>query len=72
MAKQYNKYRKEMTFAVGDKIWLWMIDIWTRRPSQKLDQKKIGLYTITKIINRNAYQLNLSVHLQIWPVFNID
>jgi len=22
MAKQYNKYRKEMTFAVGDKIWL--------------------------------------------------
>jgi len=49
-----------------------MIDIQTRRPSQKLDQKKIGPYTITKIINRNAYQLNLSAYLQIWPVFNID
>ena len=22
IAKQYNKHRKEMTFAVGDKVWL--------------------------------------------------
>jgi len=32
----------------------------------------IGPYTITKIININAYQLNLPVYLQIWPVFKIN
>jgi len=61
-----------MSFAMGDKVWLQTIDIQTKRSSWKLDQKKIGLYTITKIINRNAYQLNLPIYLWIWLVFNID
>ena len=44
----------------------------TYQPSQKLSQKKIEPYTVTKIINRNAYKLNLPANIQVWPVFNID
>jgi len=57
---------------VGDQVWLCTTSIRTCQPSQKLSQKKIRPYTITKIINRNAYKLNLPANIQVWPVFNIN
>jgi hypothetical protein len=50
---------KEMTFAVGDKVWLSTRNKKTSRPSKKLDYKRTGPYTVGKIINKNGYKLDL-------------
>jgi len=50
---------KEMTFAVGDTVWLSTRNFRTTRPSKKLDYKRTGPYTVSKIINKNAYKLGL-------------
>ena len=71
-AKFYNRQQKPIEFAIGDQVWLCTTSIRIYCPSQKLNQKKIGPYTVTKIINRNAYELNLPVNIQVWPVFNVD
>ena len=71
-AKHYNKRWKNKTFAVGDQVWLHTLDVQTQRPNQKLSQKKIGLFTITKVINQNVYKLNLLTYFCIWPIFNIN
>jgi len=70
--KFYNRQQKPIEFAVGDQIWLHTTSIRTYHPSQKLSQKKIGPYTVTKIINRNVYELNLPANIQVWPVFNVN
>jgi len=61
----YNRHRKLLEFKLGDQVWLWMLDIWIHRSCQKLSQKKIGPFTISKTINQNAYKLNLPVHYHI-------
>jgi len=59
--KRQPKYAggKDMTFAVGDTVWLSTRNLKTSRPSMKLDYKRTGLYTVSKIINKNAYKLDL-------------
>jgi hypothetical protein len=50
---------KEMTFAIGDKVWLSTSNLKTSRPSKKLDCKRTGEYTVSKFIYKNAYKLVL-------------
>jgi hypothetical protein len=50
---------KEMVFEVGDKVWLSAKHIQTARPSKKLHYKRLGPFKMTKVINRNAYRLEL-------------
>jgi len=45
---------KETTFVVGDKVWLLTNNLKTYRPSKKLDYECTGLYTVSKIIDKNA------------------
>src|SRR5439155_968659 len=63
---------KDMTFNVGDKVWLSTRNIKTSRASKKLDYKRIGPYTVTKVINKNAYKLNLPPTLRIHNVFHVS
>jgi len=55
---------KELTFAVGDKVWLSTRNLKTSRPSETLDYMRTGPYTVSKIINTNAYTLDLPSTMQ--------
>lgn len=53
-----NRTRQQATnFRVGDKVWLDLRDVRTRRPSKKLDVK-YAKYTITEVISSHAFRLN--------------
>jgi hypothetical protein len=63
---------KPMEFKVGDKVWLSTKHIKTTRISKKLDYKRIGPYTVSKVVNRNAYRLDLPSTLRIHNVFHVS
>jgi hypothetical protein len=46
---------KEVVFEVGDKVWLSTRHFRMTRPSKKLDYPRTGPYTVSKVINKNAY-----------------
>jgi hypothetical protein len=71
---QQTKYAggKEMTFAVGDKVWLSTRNLKTSRPSKKLDYKRTGPYTVSKIINKNSYKLDLPSTRRNHNVFHVS
>lgn len=52
-AKYYDRRRKTIEFQVGDHVWLRTTNISTGRQSRKLQHKKIGPYSITRVIVRN-------------------
>jgi len=72
--KRQSKYAggKEITFNVGDKVWLSTKHLRTTRPSKKLDYKRTGPYTVSKIINKNAYKLDLPNTMRNHNVFHIS
>jgi hypothetical protein len=61
-----------MTFEVGDKVWLSAKHIQTARPSKKLDYKRLGPFKVTKVINRNAYRLELPYSMKVHNVFHVS
>ena len=63
---------KEITFEVGDRVWLSTKHFRTTRPSKKLDYKRAGPYTVSKIINQNAYKLNLPKTMRNHNVFHVS
>jgi len=63
---------KEMTFEVGDKVWLSAKHIQTARPSKKLDYNRLGPFKVTKVINRNAYCLGLPYSMKVHNVFHVS
>jgi len=63
---------KEMTFAVGDKEWLSTRNLKTSRPSKKLDYKRTGPYKVSKIINKNAFKLDLPNTMRNNNVFHVS
>jgi hypothetical protein len=60
-----------MTFAVGDKEWLSSRNLTTSRLSQRLDYKRLGLHTVSKIINTNPFNLKLPSTKQKHTVFYV-
>jgi hypothetical protein len=63
---------KEITFEVGDRVWLSTRHFRTTRPSKKLDYKRAGLYTVSKTINKNAYKLDLPKTMRNHNVFHVS
>jgi hypothetical protein len=61
-----------MTFEVGGKVWLSAKHIQTARPSKKLDYKRLGPFKVTKVINRNAYRLELPYSMKVHNVFHVS
>jgi hypothetical protein len=61
MKKYANLKQKDAPeYKVGDLVILDEKNIQTRRPKDKLDHKKHGLFTIEKVVLPTAIQLSLS------------
>jgi hypothetical protein len=71
-AKYFNANHKAITFSAGDKVWLKTTNIHTTRPSKKLDFKRLGPFTIDKLVNSQAYRLALPPAMKIHPTFHVS
>jgi hypothetical protein len=63
---------KDVTFKVGENVWLSTRHFRTNRLSKKLDYKRTGPYAVSKVISKNAYQLDLPNTMQNHNVFNVS
>jgi hypothetical protein len=60
-------------FQVGKKVWLNAKNIKTKRPSKKLDSKKLGPFVIDKEISSHAFRLALPPGMSLLhPVFHVS
>ncbi len=68
-----DKSRKEHPkISIGDKVWLLRRNLKTRRPSDKLDYRRLGPFPVVKQINKVAYRLELPTSMKIHPVFHVS
>jgi len=58
--------------SVGDKVWLLRRNLKTRRPSDKLDYRRLGPFRVSKQVNEVAYRLDLPSSMKIHPVFHVS
>ena len=75
--KNADEHRREEQFAVGDKVLLStteirMIGTKELRKAVKFLPKFIGPFSIKRVMNANAYELELPPKLQIHPTVNIS
>ena len=72
MTKWYDSKKQEgPAFKEEDLV---MLDSWhiqTKRPSKKLDYKKMGPFRIEKAIRNRAFRLELPSQMKIHPVYHI-
>jgi hypothetical protein len=69
----YDEYRNiKPMFKEGDKVYLIRRNIQTKRPSTKLDHKKLGPFKIKRVIGPVNYKLVLPKTMNIYPVFHIS
>jgi hypothetical protein len=59
-------------FDVGDKVYLSTKHFRTTSPSKKLDYKRAGPYTVSKVINKNAYTLDVPKTMRNHNVFHVS
>jgi hypothetical protein len=53
-------------------VWLSTKHFRTTRPTKKLDYKRAGPYTVSQIINQNAYKLDLTKTMWNHNVFHVS
>jgi hypothetical protein len=72
MAKWYNaKAQEQLKFRVGDKVMIDAPHFKTKRPSKKLDHKKIGPVRIVKLIGKRAVRVELPATMKQHNVYNV-
>jgi len=69
---QANKSRLPLSLQVGDLVFLDRRHIKTARPSIKLDDRKLGPFKISRVINPVAFELKLPASMRIHPVFHVS
>jgi len=58
--KQFDRKRRNLQeLKIGDNMWLEAKNIYSNRSSKKLDQKRYGLFRISKDIGQGTFQLEL-------------
>ena len=73
MVKQQDPKRKALTFQVGDQVSLMTKHLGVATlPSKKLFQPWMGPYTVSKVVNPVAYQLELPHHWKAHNVFHVS
>ena len=68
-SKQANKHRKDISYAVGDKVWLSIKNITTDQPSKKLDHKMLSSFEVIGN-KRVSVKLQLPQSMKIHNVFH--
>ena len=63
---------KEITFKVGDRLWLLTKHLRTTRPSKRHNYNRAGPYTVSKNIHQNAYKLDLPKTMPNHNVFHVS
>jgi hypothetical protein len=63
---------KETPLEVGDKVWLSTRNLNEFRPSKKLNSKRTGPYTFSKIINKNTSTLDVLSTIRFQKVFRVS
>ena len=70
--KRYaNRGRQDLSFAIGDKVWLESYNLSTNTPSKKLVAKRLGPYTVLELIGPASYRLDIPVSWKIHNVFHV-
>ena len=59
-------------FQPGDQVWLNAKNIRTSRPSRKLDNKRLGPFTVDTAVGTHAYRLLLPDTMKVHPVFHVS
>jgi hypothetical protein len=69
--KQYaDCHHQDLSFTVGDCVWLESYNLSTDALSKKLAAKRLGPYTVEKLVGPSSYQLNIPVRWKIHNVFH--
>ena len=67
-----NQHRRDLTFKVGDRVWLSTENLRRSMPgTPKLLQRFEGPYRVKRVISPTAYELELPQSRRIHPVFHI-
>ena len=73
MAAQVNARRRDVSFAVGDKVRLSTANLsLPSSMSRKLTARWVGPFEVERVVNAVAYKLKLPVSLKIHPVFHVS
>ena len=73
MKRQFNKRRRNSQgLKVSNNVWLENKNIHSNQPSKKLDNKRYGLFKISKDIGLGAFELELPEGWIIHNMFNED
>jgi len=70
-----DRTRRDVRFAVGDRVLLstqHLKLIGERKRARKLTERYVGPYRVKRVVNANAYELELPASLKIHPVINIS
>jgi hypothetical protein len=73
--KYADRARRETRFSIGDRVLLsteHLKLIGERKRTRKLTERYIGPYRVKRVVNANAYELELPASLKIHPVINIS
>jgi hypothetical protein len=74
-AKYADRHRRAVTFKVGDPVLLSTAHLkllGSEKRTPKFTYKYLGPFKVKRVVNDNAYELDLPSQLQIHPVLNID
>jgi hypothetical protein len=74
--KEYaDQHRRPASFKVGDRVWLSTKHIkliGESKRTSKLAEQWLGPYRIKRVLNQNAYELEVPASLKIHPVINVS
>ena len=71
-AQYYDKSRQRMNLDIGDLVWLSTTNVRSRRPSKKLNHKRLGPFKVDKVVSPNSYRLILPYQMRIHPIFHVS
>jgi hypothetical protein len=70
--KYYKTYRKEISFAIRDKILINVKNLRVRKLCKKLTDRYVGPFKVSKSISPNAYELELpEVYRRLYRTFSV-
>jgi len=67
-----NKFRRDVRYEVGDRVYLSTENLKIPGPSRKLQGKRLGPYKVSKVLSPVLYELELPEQMQIIKKFHVS